>query len=214
MRVLGVSALLAFAAGLAGADEEGDAVLRVVKAFGKLDSYQVEFKAQGGEAEGADHRIVTSSVDRTWSAEVHGALCKLDGGTAWRPRLGAGQGAIKEGMVWKALLSTSEGALLDRLFVRPEDVLARVRALKSKARWAPTEGNETGPVAPSLQSSDEPGEPEKTDAAGTREKRKPGKGASKAGPTASTHRLVIEGPPQMALDQFIALQNSGCMSGG
>lgn len=219
---VGLSLVLALCAA-ARADEDPAAVVqRVVKDLGKLDSYRVEFEIDGGQAEGSEHRVVGNRVSRRWTAETWKGLTSIDGGAAWRPRAN-GTGAIKDGMVWRSILATDEGRLLERLFVRPEEVLARVQALRKKARWAPLEAGGQAAVAAALAAVEDEDEDEpQGDGAGegTREKRKAGAKSKRPAkpkpgdPTTSSHRVVVEGPPQVALEQFTALQNSGCFEAG
>jgi hypothetical protein len=189
-------------------EDEGKAVQRIARAFTKLKSYAMDCQVEGGQAEGADHRITTSTVNTTYTAVVNGTVCRVDAPKqAFRPRLGEG-GAIQNGVRWGAMLSTDEGRLMERLFDRPEALLAECVRLKRAARWVLPEGGQPEPAAPSVDAGDEGPQPD-----GTRERDDDDDGQASRVRIVSNH-IRIEGPPTVALDRFIRIQNSGCFSAG
>lgn len=195
-------------------ESEAKALQRLVKAFGKLESYAVTAHVEGGQAEGAEHRITKSSVNTTYTALVYGPVCKVEAPKeAFRARLGEG-GAIGNGTRWVTMLSTDEGRLLERLFQRPEAVLAECMRMKALARWvAPPAGSQPAPgEAPAVDDGE--GNPE-DGAAGTKVRGGDDEdedGLASQAP-ASNH-LRISAPSTVAIEHFTRIQNSGCFAEG
>lgn len=188
-------------------EDEGKAVQRIARAFTKLKSYAMECQVEGGQASGADHRITTSTVNTTYTAVVHGQVSRVDAPQqAFRARLGEG-GAIQNGARWGAMLSTDEGRLMERLFDRPEALLAECVRLKRAARWVLPEGGLPAPP-PTVDTAD--GDEPQPD--GTRERSDDDDGESRVRIVSNHIRIV--GPATVALERFIRIQNSGCFSAG
>lgn len=208
-------ALLLVAPALAGPgdqESEGKAITRIARSFGKLRGYAMTAEVQGGMAQGADHRITAQTVNTTYSAVVLGTVCKVDAPqTAFRARLGEG-GTISSGGKWMAMLATDEGRLMERLFPRPEAVLAECVRLKKLARWVPPEGGPQpapAPDAPVVDADDDaPGGGTRSRSGGDDDD------DGLASQVGASHHLRIAGPPTVALEHFIRIQNSGCFSEG
>lgn len=209
--------LLLAAPALAGPEskpeDEGKALQRIVRTFGKLKGYAVDVHVEGGQAEGAEHRITKPTVNTTYAAEVHGPVCRVVAPQALRPRAGEG-GAIANGTRWVAMLSTDDGRKLERLFPRPEVVLAEVLRMKGTARWVDPPAGAQQPAPPEAPAADadedEDGTPAPAD--GTQERGDDEAGEASQAP-ASNH-LRVTAPPTVALEHFIRIQNSGCFAEG
>lgn len=196
-------------------ESEGKAIQRVVRSFSKLRGYAVTAQVEGGMAQGPDHRLTSYTVNTTYTALVHGAVCKVESPKpAFRPRLGQA-GAIQDGTRWMAMLATEDGRLMERLFPRPEAVLAECVRLKKVARWVqPTGQADTTSPPPSEGSALDADDDEEDGAAGTqtRDDDQDDEGLESQAPP--SHHIRIEGPPTVALEHFIRIQNSGCFSEG
>ncbi|MBX3470979.1 MAG: hypothetical protein KF878_29275 [Planctomycetes bacterium] len=209
MRGVRAVALLIALPGLAAAQEpEAKAVQRVVRNFGKLRGYAVTAEVEGGQARGADHRITNHTVNTTYSALVLGTVCRVDAPRrAFRPRAGQG-GAVEDGVRWCAMLATDDGRRMERLFTRPEAILAECLRLKGAARWVT--GTTPAPAAEVAlsQRDDDDDQPRGTK---TRDKDDdPGQ----APPAPASNHLRIVGPQTLALEHFTRIQNSGCFTEG
>lgn len=210
-------ALLLAAPALAGPDEaesETQAITRLTRSFGKLRGYAMTAEVQGGMAQGAEHRITAQTVNTTYSAVVLGAVCKVDAPQqAFRTRQGEGGAIAGSDGKWKAMLATDEGRLMERLFPRPEAVLAECVRLKKLARWVPPEAGPAPapapvPDAPTVDADEDTPAP-----AGTRS-RTDNDDDGLASQVGASHHLRIAGPATVALEHFIRIQNSGCFSEG
>lgn len=213
----GVAAALLALPALAGPpaqESEGKALQRVARSFGKLRSYAVTAQVEGGMAQGPDHRLSTYTVNTTYTALVHGPVCKVESPKpAFRARLGQG-GAIQDGVRWMSMLATEDGRLMERLFPRPEAVLAECVRLKKAARWVQPAGQADTSAPPAdaptvdAEDVDEGG----ADGTTTRDQDDDDDGLESQAP--ASHHIRIEGPPTVALEHFIRIQNSGCFSEG
>ncbi len=193
----------------AKAEEPEAAVSRVGRAFGQLRGYQVAATCQGGLAQGADHRIGTSTVNESWQATVAGTVCRVDAPQAFRLRTGQG-GAVQSGGRWMSLLASDEGRRLERLFVRPEAVVAECVRLKRLARWVEPEATGQGqaPAAPVAARAD-------ADDGGTQARGQGSDDSSAEVPPAPvSNHLRIVGPTTTALEHFTRIINSGCFAEG
>ncbi len=217
LAVAGFALLLAapVLAGPGDAESEGKAITRIARSFSKLRGYAMTAEVQGGMAQGADHRITAQTVNTTYNAVVLGTVCKVDAPQlAFRTRQ-AGNGTIAGGDgKWKGMLATDEGRLMERLFPRPEDVLAECVRLKKLARWVQPEGGpQPAPVpdAPSVDADEDGSAP-----TGTRSRSTNGGDDDEgfASQVGASHHLRIAGPATVALEHFIRIQNSGCFSEG
>lgn len=207
------------------------AIVRVARAFTKLESYAVTFEVKGGMGDPKTGQITAASVAETFQGRVVGQLSKIEGGAdAYRPRAGVQPGAIREGSIWKGVMATETGRKLDRLFTRPEAVLIEVAKNKATARWVlPTEPGERGgaasaappPAAPQFTSEEEESDAEA-------EPKARGKGATRARgeradddaavdwasqAPAGSHHLRVTGSATTALTFFNQASNT-CFGGG
>lgn len=206
------------------------AVVRVAKAFTKLESYAVTFEVKGGMGDPKTGQITAASVAETFLGRVVGQLSRIEGGAdAYRPRAGVQPGAIREGTTWKGVMATETGRKLDRLFTRPEAVLVEVAKNKATARWVlPTEAGEGGatPSAPppaaelaSLEEDDGDDAEADPKAKGKGTTRARGERADDAATDwaslapAGSHHLRVTGSATTALTFFNQASNT-CFGGG
>lgn len=224
MHVVGVGlAVLALTVPASAKDEAANkAVKRVTKSMSKLKSYRVRATVQGGMAQGADHKITASRVNESYRCEVNGNLAHIVGNKeAFRLRAGKeGQGTIKDSGVWKAILVTPEGKVIERLFQRPEHHFAKMNQFKKLAKWLPADPADTPASVPELNfdfgdsDDEEVAKQPKKDTKKTRV-RKGKTSKSKVGEDGPvSHRFRIVGPTNEAINQFTTIVNSGCLGGG
>ncbi len=224
MHVVGVGlAVLALTVPASAKEEAASkAVKRATKSMSKLKSYRVRATVQGGMAQGAEHKITASRVNESYDCEVNGTLAHIRGGKeAFRLRAGKeGSGAIKDAGVWKAILVTPEGKIIERLFQRPEHHFAKMSQFKKLAKWLPADPADAKASAPQVDidfgDSDEdeaaPAPKEETKKTRVRKGKKSKSKAGQDGPV--SHRFRIVGPAAEAINQFTTIVNSGCLGGG
>jgi len=193
-------------------ERESKVIRRVLKDFGKLRGYRVDFSAEGGVAQGADHRLVDRTVAESYRADVLGRIARIQSPAAFRSRTDANEGAVEGNGRWMAMLATDDGRLLARLFEAPEKVLAEVNRFKRHAEWVPPE--EDGAPSERLTFTSRSDDDEDDARGGTRERDddRDSSGRDEDGPI--SHHLRVPGPVEVALDRFITITNSGCFSEG
>jgi hypothetical protein len=198
-------------------EKASSAVKRVGKAFSKLKSYRVAVSIQGGQAQGAEHRITQSTVNQSYQADVVRSLCRVASPQAYRPRSDSHAGAIEGGGGYKAMLATDAGRLLARLFLPAEQLLAEASRFKKTARWVDEAGGLTAeaPRPQILASRADDGDA--ADEGGTRTGQRGRSDGSAGGDDARgsvPHRIRVKGPSKVALEHFLTIQNSGCFTEG
>ncbi|MBL4847974.1 MAG: hypothetical protein JKY65_20860 [Planctomycetes bacterium] len=175
------------------------------KELRKLKSYRVDFSVKGGTARGAGHTVQNPTVSHSWSAQVRGRVDNLNGGVAFRLRRGGQSGAIQDGGNWKALLATSQGRLIGRLFKRPEVALGEALRHSRRGKWLPTPSDGQPSLAPGTAAAP---------SQGTQSRAESKKKASSEQNKALMHVIRIEAPAQEAVKQFNRIVASGCFSEG
>lgn len=195
------------------------AVARLAKSFATLESYAAACEVKGGIGSYETGEITASSVSESWTSRVVGPLAKIDGGVdAYRPRQGAQPGTIREGTTWKGLNATEVGRKLDRLFLRPEVILAQVAQARATARWiAPEGGRGAGapPPPPELQDegSAEAGDVEADSTTKERGKDDPSAIDWSTQAPDGSHHLQVTGSATTAITFFNSVSNT-CFGGG
>lgn len=192
------------------------ALKRVVKKLHRLKSYKVDAHVKGGEATGKDHRIMTATVDKAFSALVRGKVSKVDG-KAYRRRLRGADGAIDVSGTWKKLLATQDGRLISRLFLRPEEHLSNALRYAKHAKWVAGQKTSSTAPAPTSKGIDFESKADDGDAGGTQARQtKTVKKRSAFRKTVeiTSNVIRIEAPAQLAVKQFNTIVNSGCFSEG
>jgi hypothetical protein len=186
------------------------------KKLAKSKSYAVKVTVNGGLSDKEDHALVQRTVAESYAGEVYGPtrLMHVPAEKVYRfPTKGV---AYIDG-VWRNILSHRRTVLLQRLFKFPEIVLRRALANAPRTgRWLdlPEAGGEKGKEA---EADDPSGESTGKEPAGKTAVggASPGNTAKDGSGDAPQPRIVrVEAPPKEALEHFLEVQNSGCMSAG
>ncbi|MCA8924993.1 MAG: hypothetical protein KDD82_24500 [Planctomycetes bacterium] len=178
------------------------ALVRGAKQLAQLKSYRIEFSVSGGLAKGADHALVETRVNESWTGAVRGKVVQLNQGEGFRLRRGEFEGAIQDGLQWKALLATDKGRLLGRLFKDPEATLARALRSKRRATWLAPVAGASADGAPAQAETED----------GTRSGSRGASSELDEGPLPTV--LEVEGPAIEAIQHFEQIVSSGCFAEG
>ena len=153
--------------------------------------YTAHLVIAGGMANSSDHKIIDQAVSEDYFGLVRGPLMHMPEQQIFRT---LDKGAQFDGDIWRVLQSTADGKKLDRLFTFPERLLADASSRGSKVQW--------------LESTVKL----------RKVKREVPLGGTAVGSSEQEemvyHRLRVTLPDKMALQYFIEVQNSGCLSGG
>lgn len=193
-RLLGLAALAALIAAsgtlAAPPPSAGDTLRDAARGLVRSGSYHVTVRVVGGVATGADHRIASPVTDQCYEADVIGGVTRVESPLAFRTARG---GAIQNENRWVSILATDEGRLLDRLFEPLDRALEEAVALRRLATF--------------LGEGDDPAAGEAQSEGGTTAR-------DREGDEVASRHIRIDGPPETALERFLEIQNSGCMSAG
>ncbi len=207
----------------------------VAKNLSKATNYRTAIKVEGGYSDREDHDVTERVVGESYEGDVFGSLMHVPKSKAFRyPTKGV---AYIDGS-WRDILSDTKTTLMNRLFTFPSVLMTRAVALPPKnARWLTAEEEKARGIAPdddededeveAADDEEDEEEDEEDDEADSSEKKaakpdpkpsgktvvvKPKSTGSKAG--RAPRILRIEAPTKEALQHFIEVQNSGCLSGG
>ncbi|MDE0960183.1 MAG: hypothetical protein OSB09_05325 [Planctomycetota bacterium] len=176
------------------APDPAKALRKLSKDFLRLSSkngYSAHLVIAGGMANSSDHQIIDQAVSEDYFGLVRGPLMHMPEQKIFRT---LDKGAQFDGDIWRVLQSTADGKKLDRLFTFPERLLAEASLKSHKIEW--------------LESTVKP----------RKVKREAPRGRTAVGSSEAEekvyHRLRVTLPEKMALQYFIEVQNSGCLSGG
>jgi len=176
------------------APDPAKALRKVCKDFLRHSSksgYSAHLVIAGGMANSSDHKIIDQAVSEDYFGLVRGPLMHMPEQQIFRT---LDKGAQFDGDIWRVLQSTADGKKLDRLFTFPERLLADASSRGNKVQW--------------LESTVKP----------RKVKRAVPLGGTAVGSSEQEemvyHRLRVTLPDKMALQYFIEVQNSGCLSGG
>lgn len=198
-----LAVLLLAGIGLQAADTPSDgsapdpikALRSVNKDFLRLSSksgYSTRLVIAGGMANSKDHKIIDQAVSEDYFGLVRGRLMHMPEQKIFRT---LDKGAQLDGDLWRVLQSTADGKKLDRLFSFPERVLMDATTKGNKVEWLESKA---GPRKVKRE----------TPRSGT------AVGGSSEEEQEIYHRLRVTLPEKVALQYFIEVQNSGCLSGG
>ena len=198
-----LAVLLLAGIGLQAADPPSDgsapdpikALRSVNKDFLRLSSksgYSTRLVIAGGMANSKDHKIIDQAVSEDYFGLVRGRLMHMPEQKIFRT---LDKGAQLDGDLWRVLQSTADGKKLDRLFSFPERVLMDATTKGKKVEWLESKA---GPRKVKRE----------TPRSGT------AVGGSSEEEQKIYHRLRVTLPEKVALQYFIEVQNSGCLSGG
>ena len=193
--MLAGAALQASDSGEENAPDPAKALRKVSKDFLRHSSksgYSAHLIISGGMANSSDHKIIDQAVSEDYFGLVRGPLMHMPEQQIFRT---LDKGAQFDGDIWRVLQSTADGKKLDRLFTFPERLLADATSKGNKVQW--------------LESTVKPRKVIK---------REVPLGGTAVGSSEQEemvyHRLRVTLPAKMALQYFIEVQNSGCLSGG
>jgi hypothetical protein len=209
-------------------------LLEAVKGLKAHPGYKVRMSVTGGLSDRADHAVTTLTVNDQYGGEVFQGVMSVTSSPTYpfkafrTPKKGV---SYVEGM-WRPILAHLQGVRLDRLFAFPEDVLAQALKHSRTARWADLEQRR---AAASEDEEDETndGIAEDEDDAGDDEEVEEDEGdedqdaeakrrktevvkEDKASPKrlAMPRLILVEAPVKEALQHFLQVEKSGCISGG
>lgn len=169
------------------------AVRSAAKDFMRLvakQGYSTQLTIAGGMANSADHKIVDQAVDESYSGLVRGPLMHMPEQQIFRT---TDKGALFDGDIWRKLQSTADGKKLDRLFAFPERLLSEAALKPQKVEW--------------LESAEKVSKEESKKPAGKT-------AVSEREDSRVYNKLRVTLSAKAALQYFIEVQNSGCLSGG
>lgn len=208
----------------------GSALKRAIKNMKKLKSYHTTAKVVGGITQGKDpNRFSKGLANTTYQQDTYGGLEMVTSPQkGFRPRrisLTKPKGVIKKGAIWKGMMSTEEGRLVNRLFLPPEAYMDTMYRIAKLGKWLPPEQSKYGAPGSAGGDSEEPaddidwddmglgddeGDKEK-DAKKTKVrkgKKKSKKLNSATGPL--SHSMIIKAPLKTAIEVFNYYMDSGC----
>jgi len=154
--------------------------------------YSTRLLISGGMANNSDHEIVDQAVSEDYFGLVRGPLMHMPEAQIFRT---VDKGAQFDGDIWRVLQSTADGKKLDRLFSFPELLLLDASKKSKSVEW--------------LESTAKPRKVKRTEPRG-----RTAVGGSSETEERVYHRLRATLPEKLALEYFIDVQNSGCLSGG
>jgi hypothetical protein len=192
-------AALAFCAGPAWADDDQAPdplkVLRIASKnlaqTAKKQGYTTSVEVEGGLSKTADHRLHMTTVRESYSGEIRGDVMHVPAMQVFRT---SDKGALFDGVNWAALQARAEGKKLDRLFAFPIQLLATAVQKPESVEWLAS--TEEAPVI------EEEGTSGHTAV------------VKKRSQDQIYHRMRVQVPDEEALQYFVEVQNSGCLSGG
>ena len=200
LRMLNIPLLLVFlvsssaiGAGVEPAPDPVKAIRSAAKDFLRLTAkqgYATQLAISGGMANSVSHKIVDQAVDEAYAGLVRGPLMHMPEQQIFRT---VDKGALFDGDIWRKLQSTADGKKLDRHFAFPERNLSEAAKKPQKVEWLESEDK----VA-----SDDRKKPAGKTAVAEREENR------------LYNKLRVTLSDKTALQYFIEVQNSGCLSGG
>ena len=201
LAILGV-AVVALCAGPVAADEaKAPDPMKVLKSVTKnlvkearKEGYRATLNVEGGISKAADHSLWNTTVREAYEGDIRGNVMHVPGMQVFRT---SQKGAVFDGTQWAALQARADGKKLDRLFAFPVQLLSKGLKNPKKVTW--------------LESTEEPEEVIEEE-----EDRGLTSVAKRQTLTREQmyHRLRVEIPDKEALQYFVEVQNSGCLSGG
>lgn len=197
MALVSLAAVALAASSLAAADDAPDPLKVLKKAASNLakesrDGYAATLEVEGGLSKSTDHRLdVMTTVQESYKGEIRREVMHVPAMNVFRT---SQKGALSDGVQWYQLQALPEGKKLDRLFAFPVDLLAKAVAKPEKIEWLP--------------STEQAKETEEEESVGHTSV------ARQLTTEQLYHRIRVQVPDEEALQYFIEVQNSGCLSGG
>ncbi|HIN79649.1 MAG TPA: hypothetical protein EYN00_01095 [Planctomycetes bacterium] len=167
------------------------ALKKVTRNLAKSRAYGASCTVEGGLSRKPDHQLFQTTVREEYRGDIYGNVMHLPSMKVFRT---SSTGAISDGVQWYRLQSLPEGKKLDRLFAFPAHLLVKAAKNPAKVEWISSEDDEIVELPPERGKGG-------TSVARKREDRIP-------------HVLRIQVPDKEAIQYFVEVQNSGCLSGG
>ncbi|MBI4583587.1 MAG: hypothetical protein HY717_06165 [Planctomycetes bacterium] len=208
-------------------------LLAAFKNFKNHKGYKVKMTVIGGITSDPQHVVSSPTVRDQYSGEVYQSTMYVTASETYpykayrTPKKGV---SYIDGM-WRPILAHRPGVRLDRLFAFPEDILVQAAKHSKTARWledavAKEESSEASANDEEDEDDDDEEDEDDVDKDPGKDKDK-AKGKEKAShkTTAVTKKsaaqlasmprvLRVEAPPKEALNHFLQVEKSGCVSGG
>ncbi len=209
-RVLGVLAVLVLVIPTGTCLEAGEkkppsprkVLVKALKNLQKSGSYRTRVRVSGGVTERKDHKVLTPTVARSYEGEVFGRVMKVSHPSVFRT---AKQGAIRTGGTWKSLLAAREGVTLDRLFLFPDQILAKAVKHSKTAQWVESKSAKSKKKKKESDADEKDGD---KNSGRTVVVKKKGDSVPFPG------RIRVEAPAKESLQHVLTVQNSNCFGAG
>ena len=180
---------------------------KAAKNLSKIKGFKTTLTVRGGLSNTKDHKIHQFAVRETYQGDIYKGLIHVSAKESYKtPRKGVRfiQGA------WRNIHSDPQGKMLQTFFNFPQEVLKQaLRHAKKSGRWLDAEK----PVAEAGKEPAKPAEEIELEDSGktvVSKKRPAGEDAEAIMPTV----MLVETPTREALNHYLAVENSGCLSGG
>lgn len=167
------------------------ALKKLTRNLSKTRSYEASCTVEGGLSRKADHQLFQTTVREEYRGDIYGNVMHLPSMKVFRT---SSTGAISDGVQWYRLQALPEGKKLDRLFAFPAHLLVNAAKNPVKVEWIASEDDEIVQLPPEKGKG-------RTSVVKKKEERIP-------------HVLRIQVPDKEAVQYFVEVQNSGCLSGG
>jgi hypothetical protein len=209
-----------------GRPQVADHLLSAYKNFARTTGYKVRMSVDGGISDNPEHTITNAVVRDTYIGEVYQNTMAVTKSTtfpfqAFRT-LKKGV-AFVEGM-WRPVLAHPAGVRLDRLFPFPSNIMDLAAKYAKSAQWVEDsvddeDEDEDGDEDETVDGDDEEDAEEDVEDPADKEKDKhkttPVKKQQDKSKLASIPRVLrVEAPTKEALEHFMLVEKSGCVSGG
>ena len=183
-------------------------LVKAAKALSKIKGFKTTLTVRGGLSNVADHKIHQFAVKETYQGDIYKGLIHVSAKESFKtPRKGV---RFIEG-AWRNIYSDPDGKMLQTFFNFPQEVLKQaLRHAKKSGRWLDAD-------KPAAEAGKNPARPaaEEFELEGSgrtvvSKKRLSEKEAGANMPTI----MLVETPTREALNHYLAVEKSGCLSGG
>ncbi len=208
-------------------------LLAAFKNFKTYKGYKVKMTVIGGVTSDSQHIVTTPTVRDRYSGEVYQSTMYVTASDSYpykayrTPKKGV---SYVDGM-WRPTLAHPQGVRMDRLFAFPEDILVQASKYAKTAQWledsVPKDEGTKASADDEEDVDDEESDDEEDDdkeASKDKEQEKAKEKArhkttavikKEAAKLASMPRVLrVEAPTKEALEHFLKVEKSGCVSGG
>lgn len=161
---------------------------KVVRSFAKEKNYQIKLEVRGGFSSTPDHKVPAPRVLQSYEADyLRGSIPVMQVSNPQVIRTPE-KGAIRSAGNWMQLLAVSEGAMVERLFSFPHQVIVDAITSGASVSWKASETK----------------------------KERDGDGLTGVvrDVEVQPNVLLVEVPTKVAIQRYTTIQNSGCTSEG